>query len=142
MFLGPELHDVITVEVTKPKKNKTKQRKKKQQLSLIWISWPLVSPSLLYLVAQAFSTSAMVFGASEDRIRGPPLSRITTSSSILMPRPRKGSGAWSSCSQTYNPVTRTENWKTHGRRKNMSFADHRELKIVCTWFYRNGHSWL
>lgn len=56
-----------------------------------------------YVWEQACSTSAMVFGTSEDRIRGPPLSRITTSSSILMPRPRKRSGTWSLSSQIYNP---------------------------------------
>lgn len=67
--------------------------------------------SLSYLWAQACSTSAMVFGASRDRIRGPPLSWITTSSSILTPRPRKRFGTWSFSSQIYNPVT------TEGKRR-------------------------
>lgn len=62
--------------------------------------------SMIYLTAQAFSTSAMLFGASEDKIRGPPLSLITTSSSILTPRPRKCFGASSFSSLMYNPETR------------------------------------
>lgn len=68
-----------------------------------WLIWSLVCLSLPYLWAQARSTSAMVFGAFRDRIRGPPLSLITTSSSILTPRPRKRFGAWSLSSPMYNP---------------------------------------
>lgn len=75
---------------------------------LLWLIWSLVCLSLPYLWAQACSTSATVFGASDDRIRGPPLSWITTSSSILTPRPRKRSGAWSLSSLMYNPETKGE----------------------------------
>lgn len=81
-----------------------------------WVSWykqiavsstrSVLFLSLLYLCAQARSTSTMVFGASEDRIRGPPFSLITTSSSILTPRPRKCFGAWSLSSQMYSPAAR------------------------------------
>lgn len=59
---------------------------------------------LFYLWAQACSTSAIVFGASWDRIRGPPPSWITTSSSILTPRPRKRFGTSSLSSEMYNPT--------------------------------------
>lgn len=64
----------------------------------------LVCFSLHYLWAQDCSTSAMVFGASRDRINGPPFSWITTSSSILTPSPRKRFGTRSLSSQTYNPM--------------------------------------
>lgn len=64
------------------------------------------SPGRLYLWAQACSTSAMVFGASRERIRGAPGCWITTSSSILTPRPRKRFGAWSLSSLMYRPGTK------------------------------------
>lgn len=66
---------------------------------------PLRSPSpcRLYLWAQACSTSAIVFGASRERIRGAPGCWITTSSSILTPRPRKRFGARSLSSLMYKP---------------------------------------
>lgn len=60
----------------------------------------------LYLWAQARSTSAMVLGASRERMRGAPGRWITTSSSILMPRPRKRFGACSLSSLMYKPVTK------------------------------------
>ena len=72
--------------------------------------WPTDESSVLLsslhqldLWAQALSTSEMVLGVSEDRIRGPPSSLITTSSSILTPSPRNLSGTWSSSSQMYSP---------------------------------------
>lgn len=49
----------------------------------------------------------MVFGASQERIRGVLFCWITTSSSILMPRPRKRFGTWSLSSLMYNPVIKT-----------------------------------
>lgn len=61
------------------------------------------SPCRLYLWAQACSTSAMVFGASRERTRGAPGCWITTSSSILTPRPRKRFGARSLSSLMYKP---------------------------------------
>lgn len=92
--------------------------------SILWLIWSLVCLVLPYLWAQACSTSAMVFGASDDRIRGPPLSWITTSSSILTPRPRKRSGAWSLSSPMYNPETKEgEKWNNSGKQSKNLLTD-------------------
>lgn len=82
--------------------------KKNKTHSLPLTPWSLCL-SRIYLWAQACSTSAMVFGASQERIRGVLFCWITTSSSILMPRPRKRFGTWSLSSLMYNPVIK--HWK-------------------------------
>lgn len=87
----------------------------------------LVFPrSLFYLRAQAFSTSAMVFGASEDRMSGPPLSLITTSSSILTPSPQKRSGTCSLSLPMYNPA-KSRKCMTLQRKKMAAEINHPEL---------------
>lgn len=81
-----------------------KENMKTNVRGLLWTPPPrLPSPCRLYLWAQACSTSAMVFGASRERTRGAPGCWITTSSSILTPRPRKRFGARSLSSLMYKP---------------------------------------
>lgn len=122
----------------------------KAQRSLQSTVWSFVCFSPLYRWAQACSTSAMVFGAAQDRIRGPPLSWITTSSSILTPRPRKRFGTWLLSSLMYNPVRKSEacmkgwcEWQRSSFLIGKTRGAHlQERKRMLTWFYGDGHSWL